>query len=134
MKNIGAVLLLVFATALTAQMRDLEDGMKAVKNQMDALAKMETKSGEKAMESAERLAMVYELMIPYWRARGAADAVKLSEEGKSAATRLASAAFAADAAKADEAFKAIGATCKSCHDAYREKTADGKYRVKPGKQ
>ena len=29
--------------------------------------------------------------------------------------------------KADAAFKAVGGTCKTCHEAYREKGADGKF-------
>ena len=37
---------------------------------------------------------------------------------------------AVDDAKAAAAFTRVGGTCKPCHDAHREKSADGKYHVK----
>jgi cytochrome c556 len=104
--------------------------MKVTNQSMSALSKMEKKTGPQAARTAERLGSVYEEMIPFWRQRNAAAAVKTSEEGKAAAAELASAAFAGDAEKADAAFKTIGATCKSCHEARREKVAEGKYRIK----
>jgi cytochrome c556 len=104
--------------------------MKMTNQAMGALSKMEKKTGPQAVRVAERLGSVYEEMIPFWRQRNAAAAVKIAEEGKAAAAALATAAFSGDAEKADAAFKIIGATCKSCHDARREKSEDGKYRIK----
>jgi len=104
--------------------------MKTTKSATDDLKKMEQKTGEQAVRRAERLGTVYESMIGFWRQRNASDAVKWSEDGKAAALQLATAAFAGDAEKAKTAFDAVNNGCKSCHDAHREKIADGKYKIK----
>ncbi len=83
------------------------------------------------MGAAERLGGVYENLIGFWRRRNAADAVKWSAQGKAAALALANAANAGNAESAAAAFKNLGATCQSCHDAYRVKNAGGQYRIKP---
>ena len=104
--------------------------MKATKTATDDLKKMEQKTGEQAVRRAERLGTVYESMVAFWRQRNAADAVKWSEEGKAASLQLATAAYSGDGEKAKAAFDAVNNGCKSCHDAHREKIADGKYRIK----
>ena len=121
---------MIFAVTLSAQDDEFATGMKATKAAMDELQKMEKKTGPKAVAAGEKLGSIYENMIPFWRQRNAADAVKFSEEGKSAAVMFASAASADDAEKAGAALKTLGGTCKSCHDAQREKTPEGKYKIK----
>jgi cytochrome c556 len=126
-------LLLVVAPAMTVVAEEYPEFvsmMKMTNQATSALSKMEHKTGPQAVRIAERLGSVYEEMIPFWRQRSAAAAVKIAEEGKAAAAELASAAFAGDADKAEAAFKTIGGTCKACHDARREKLADGVYRIK----
>jgi len=104
--------------------------MKATKTASDDLKKMEQKTGEQAARRAERIGTVYESMIGYWRQRNASDAVKWSEEGKASALMLATAAYSGDAEKAKTALEAVNNGCKQCHDAHREKVAEGKYRIK----
>jgi hypothetical protein len=118
--------LVVFAQ----QNPELTSWMKDADSASSALRKLEKKTGEQAVESAEDLGGIYEEMIGFWRQRDARNAVKWSEEGKAAAVELASAANAGDAVRAESAWKALGGTCKSCHDMYREKLPDGKYRIK----
>jgi cytochrome c556 len=130
MKSTFLALSLLFAVTLSAQDDEFVSGMKTTKAAMDALQKMEKKTGPQAVAAGEKLGSVYENMIPFWRQRMAADAVKWSEEGKSAAVMFASAASADDGEKAAAALKTIGGTCKSCHDAHREKTPEGKYKIK----
>ena len=130
MKPSLIALFVLFGLTVAGQDDEFERGMKAVKGTMDFLAKAEKKSGREITSAGERLGYVYENMIPYWRARDAADAVKLSEAGKAAATLLASASFGKDEAKVDAAIKEIGATCKGCHDAHRERTPEGKFKIK----
>jgi cytochrome c556 len=130
MKPTLLALFLCFGFTMSGQDDGFVSGMKMVKASMEAGQKLETKTGPKMMAVGERIGSVYENMIPFWRQRYAADAVKWSEEGKTAAAMLASAAHANDEAKVAEAMKAIGATCKPCHDARREKTPEGKYKVK----
>lgn len=106
------------------------DGMKVVSRAAGSLRKMDKKTGPDATRAAERIGAVYEEMIPFWRQRDQAGAVKISEEGKAAAAALANAAHAGDAEKAEAAFKTLGETCRSCHEQRREKLASGKYQIK----
>ena len=129
--KIGIPVLLVSAFALPGQENgDLETWMKSAGASLGVLRKLEKKTGPEAVANAEKLGGIYENMIGFWRQRNAEDAVKLSAEGKAAAVELASAANADDAEKAAAAFNRIGGTCKACHDAHREKTPEGKYKIK----
>ena len=124
-------LLFLMATLTVAgQDEEFTGWMKSAGRAAGTLGKLEKKTGKDAVQSAEQLGAVYENMIGFWRQRNAADAVKWSEEGKAAAVILASAANSGDEAKAAEAFKSVGATCKPCHAAHREKNAEGQYRIK----
>lgn len=118
-----AAALVLFAGAAWAQTAEYSEWMKTA----DAATRPET--GE-AIARAERLGAVYEKMIGYWRQRRAPDAVKWSEQGKAAAVQMAAAAYAGDAEKAETAFQAVRSTCQPCHDAYRVKLANGKYRIR----
>ena len=124
-------LILGTASAAPAQEAEFRASMKTLAASMGALNKMESKTTPEAVRTAERMAGIYEEMIGFWRQRDAKDAVKLSVDGKAAAVAMASAAHAGDAAKAGEAFKSLSTTCKPCHEAYREKRADGTYAFKP---
>ena len=131
MKRLAVLLLIVPATAVVAEeYPEFVSLMKMANQSLGALGKMDKKTGPEAMRAAERLGLAYEQMMPFWRGRDSAPAVKISQEGKAAAAALASAAFSGDADKAEAAFKTLGGTCKSCHEARREKLADGKYRIK----
>jgi hypothetical protein len=133
MNRLKLALLALAASGLVLTAQDdakFEEWMKSVDTSAKVLRKLETKTGAETVANAEKLGVAYENMIGYWRQKNAADAVKLSEEGKAAAVELASAAHAGDAEKADAAFKKVGGTCRPCHDAHREKLADGKYKIK----
>jgi Cytochrome C' len=129
-KFTAALLLAAGLTAVAEEYPEFVTWMKTTGTASDELKKMEQKTGEQAMRRAERIAGAYENMIGFWRQRNTSDAVKWSEDGKAAAMQLASAAYANDAEKANAALKALNGTCRSCHEAHREKIADGKYRIK----
>ena len=129
-KPILIVSLAAGAAVLAEENPEFVTWMKYTKTATDDLKKMEQKTGAQAMRRAERIGTVYENMIAFWRQRNAADAVKLSEEGKAAALELATAAYSNDAEKAKSALDALNTGCKSCHDAHRERIGEGKYRVK----
>ena len=109
---------------------DFTAAMKATEKAMDAIRKADPKSGEEVVAAAERLGGIYENMVPFWRQRNAAKAVRISEEGKFAAAILASAANSGNSEEVAGALKQLGGTCRSCHEQYREKIAEGKYRIK----
>ena len=133
MNRLKLALFALAASGLVASAQDdakFEEWMKSVDTSAKVLRKLEKKTGTETVESAEKIGVAYENMIGYWRQKNAADAVKLSEEGKAAAVELASAANAGDVEKADAAFKKVGGTCRPCHVAHREKLPDGKYKIK----
>jgi hypothetical protein len=130
MRLTSICIILAACAVCLAQDDEFSTGMKASKTVMDALTKLEKKTGQQVVAGAERLGSIYENMIPFWRQRNAADAVKWSEEGKALAAKLASAAYAGEETTAADAFKAMQASCKPCHDAHRERMPDGKYRIK----
>jgi cytochrome c556 len=104
-------------------------GMKSADRAWDRLRDLQSKTGKQAAHQAESIEGVYENMIAFWRQRDSAVAVKSAIEGKAAAAMLASAAYAGDEAQAQAAFKTLSGTCRSCHNAHREKLPDGKYRL-----
>ena len=129
--RVGVLTLMASGLVLTAQdNHEFETWMKSVGSSTGAIRKMEKKTGPEVVAGAEKISGVYENMIAYWRQRNADDAVKLSQDGKAAAVELASAANAGDEAKATAAFAKVGGTSKPCHDAHREKNAEGKYIIK----
>jgi cytochrome c556 len=130
LKFAGLVLLVPFVFVAAQEFPEFQNGMKAVDTANGALRKMQPKTGGDAVAAAERIAAVYENMIPFWRGRNSEEAVKWSEEGKAHAVALASAAKAGDAEKAAAAFSSLGGTCKSCHTKHRERLEDGTYRIK----
>jgi cytochrome c556 len=133
MKKAQLALLALAASGFVVTAQDtekFEGWMKSVDTSAKVLRKLEKKTGPEAVESAEKLGAAYENMIAFWRQKGAADAVKLSEDGKAAAVELASAANAGDDTKSAAAFTRLGATCRPCHEAHRDKTPEGKYKIK----
>ncbi len=125
-----ALALLGAATLSAQEFPEFQRWMKATGTAAGNIRKMEVKTGQPAVRSAEILGAVYENMITFWRQRDIAKAVEIAEQGKGAAVELATAAHAGDAEKAAAAFKSLDGTCHSCHELTREKLTDGRYRIK----
>ena len=124
---LGALLVFGF------QMEEAELGkrMKAVGKGMGAVKKgMKTGDMAAAGEGADAIATNLDGTEKFWSAHKVADAVKLTSDGVAAAKALAVAAKAGKADEAKEASAKLGATCKGCHDQYREKTGENEYKVK----
>ena len=123
---------LVIATAglLVAEDTQFSSLMKSMNTAYDALRQADFMSNQRSIRNAERLGTSYEELIEFWRQQKVVKAVSLSETGKSTAVQLADAMHSGNAEQAAALVKAIGATCHSCHEAYREKLPDGKYRIK----
>ena len=128
---LALLLLLVSGIAVVAEeYPEFISMMKMTGQAMGALNKMEKKTGPQAARVCRTARFGLRGDDSVLAAAQCGAAVKISEEGKAAAAELASAAFAGDAEKADAAFKTIGATCKTCHDARAREMAEGKYRIK----
>ena len=128
-KTILAALILA-AGAMGERNPEIHESMEATDKAVVLLRKLEKKTGPEAVRAAEQIAVTYEDMLPFWRGRNSAAAVKTSQAGKNLAVQLAAAAAAGDATTADATFKELMGTCKTCHDVHRERGADGRFRTK----
>lgn len=104
--------------------------MKTIMGNMGATKKgIEAKSPE-AAASAGKIADAFDKVHGFWTAKGASDAVQASATAKAGAQDAARHIAAGDFDKAGASFGAVGGTCKGCHDAHREKAADGSWKIK----
>ena len=108
----------------------LQKNMKAIDGHAKVLRGLTARTGAEAAENAEKIAGLYADMKDFWTKRNVQDAVQSTEEGRTAALQLASAAKAGDAEKAEASFKALSGTCRGCHTAHRERLPDGTYKIK----
>ena len=133
MRTLTGLLLCLGSFGLVASAQDDADHvkwMKSLQAEMGAMRKMENKTGPEAAASAAKLSGIYESLNAFYTKKGVEDAAKMSMDGKTAADEATAAIKAGDADKAGKSFMAVGATCKGCHDAHREKGADGMYKFK----
>ena len=87
------------------------------------------RDGQDVAASAKTLAALYKDIEGFWAKRSEVGG-KTSKDVQAGATALAAAAAANDAGGVASARKSIGAACKGCHEAHREKVSDGVYKVK----
>ncbi|MFN7939085.1 MAG: cytochrome c [Bryobacteraceae bacterium] len=66
----------------------------------------------------------------FWKGMGMEKAAEWQVASHKAANELAAAASANNADGVRSAMGALGGTCKQCHEAHREKLADGTYKIK----
>jgi cytochrome c556 len=126
---VAALALCVSIPLAAERVEDFHEAMEELEAADKVLKKLDKKTGPEALKAAETYGRVYEDMIQFWRQRGDDKAVKWSVDGKAASVQMAAAAFAGDADKAVAAFKAVSDTCTPCHNAWRERGPDGKYRI-----
>jgi hypothetical protein len=125
------ILLMATQLRLPAEDPQLIGMMQNMAAALKLLQQPDFLSDEKAARSAERLGISYEDLIEYWRQQKIEKAVAISQTGKIRAMQLADAVHAANKERAEALVKSVAETCHSCHEAYREKLPNGKYRIKP---
>lgn len=91
---------------------------------------VEAKNWDGAAADAAKLKTLFAETQSFWEKRNATDAVTAAKEGAAAAGDLEKAAKAKDGAAMTSAHKALTGTCKSCHDAHRERLPDGSSEIK----
>ena len=133
MKKLLVTALLVLGTsALFADDHEaFEAAMKKAGKTMGPLKKaLDSNSFADAMPGAKNLVEIYDVTEKFWKERKADDAIKASAVGKAAAADLLAAVTAEKSEDARAAFGKLAGTCKGCHEAHREKLADGTYKIK----
>lgn len=83
-----------------------------------------------AVAPAKQMIEVYDVTEKFWKEKNVDDAIQMSVDGKAAAKALLASAEAGKVEEAKAAFGKLGATCKSCHAAHREKLPEGGYKIK----
>lgn len=130
------LLLLPLSLCLAACLLSAQDeaevskSMKTIGKSMGALRSMESKTSPEAVENAEKIVAAFHATHTYWNKKEVSDAMKWNEESTAAAEQLLAAMKAGEQEKAAAAYKTLGGSCRGCHDAHREKLADGSYKIK----
>lgn len=125
----GAVLGCSLMAAISEE--QLSTKMKAVGKNMGALRKgMEGGSMPDVAKAAEGIASHLKGTDAFWADRKMPDAVKFTTDNVAAAEALAAAAGKNDVAAAKAAMGKVGAACKGCHEAHREKIGENQYKIK----
>ena len=81
-------------------------------------------------KNATEMQAVLKQVGAFWKARSSEDGMKAYKESFQAATQIAKAAQASDKEAQTAGMKMLGAGCKGCHDAHREKVSETEYKIK----
>jgi cytochrome c556 len=112
--------------AIYATMKKAGPAFGAVRKATEAMA------ADTVKENATVLSTVFTDTEAFFKTKGKADAVKWAQDAAKIAQTLAAQAGKADWEGAKKSATDLGASCATCHTAYRDKGPDGAYRLKPG--
>ncbi len=99
--------------------------MKDLGKQMGSIRK-----GVDVEKNAADMQATLKLVGGWWKPRNSAEAMKTCSESFKGAQAVAKAAAANDKDGIAAGMKMIGAGCKGCHDAHREKIGENQYKIK----
>ena len=131
-KILGFAFLALSAMGLFADNHEeFEKSMKIAGSTMGPLKKaLDAGAMDDAGMGATKMIGVFAASEKFWAERKTADATQWSKDGGTAAKALSAAVTAKDADAAKAASGKMAGTCKGCHEAHREKLADGTYKIK----
>lgn len=108
--------------------------VKAMKDLQAAQTAVRTHAGARDYDAtaadAATLRTLFGAAGAFWQPRNAADAMGFVNTGLKAADDLAAAAKSSNDQGIVAAWRALGTTCTGCHDAHRDRQADGTFTVK----
>jgi cytochrome c556 len=123
-----------FGLAVMASEKPPESYVKNMKDTNAANSSLrksvEAKDYDAIAKDAATLKELFSSTEEFWTKRNADDAVAAAKTEVKAATDLETAAKAKDGAAVAEAAKTVSGTCKTCHDAHRERLPDGTSEIK----
>jgi hypothetical protein len=97
---------------------------KSLKEDIDA------KNWDAAAKDAATLKQLFQNTQDFWAKRNVEDAITQAKKGETAAGDLEKAAMAKNEQAVVSAQKDVNMTCKTCHDAHRERMPDGTSQIK----
>ena len=129
-------LLVVSALAISAGLfaqeeKDYQDWMKTTGATAGSLRKnLEAKNGEGAAADAKKLQEVFTQVHDFWMKKKIDNATKFASSAQSGFKEVGELATAGKFDEAAATLKTTMANCGGCHAAYREKAADGSWKIK----
>ncbi len=131
-KTLLCSLFLAICTTGWAQDDEAMKGwMKATAGTVGSLRKnLEAKTNDAAVTDAKKLEDLFGNSVEYWTKKGVSDASGWAKDAQTAAAKVATAAAAGDTDAGTAAMKGVTGSCKGCHEAHREKAADGSFKIK----
>jgi cytochrome c556 len=91
---------------------------------------LDAKNYDAIAKNAATLKTLFENTQSFWESRKMDDAVELAKNGGKAAGELETAAKSKNDDAVQAAAKTLNGTCKTCHDAHRERLPDGTSEIK----
>ncbi len=128
--------LVVSALAISANMfaqeeKDFQDWMKTTGSTAGSLRKnLEAKNSEGAAGDAKKLQEVFAQVHDFWMKKKVENATKFASNAQTGFKEVGDLATAGKFDEAAATLKATMANCGGCHNAYREKAADGSWKIK----
>ena len=110
--------------AYVKDMKATNAALKSLKDNVDA------KNWEGVAKDGATLKTLFEATQAFWEKRKAEDAIGAAKTALQSAADLEKAGQARDEQRVLTAQKTLGATCKTCHDAHRERLQDGTSEIK----
>ena len=124
----------VFAIGVVANEKPSEEYVKSMKNTNVAAQSLrkdvEAKDYGAIAKDAATLKELFAGTEEFWTKRKAEDAVAAAKTGARAAADLEEAAKAKNDEAVAASAKALNGSCKTCHDAHRERLPDGTSEIK----
>lgn len=112
---------------------DYDGAMKAIRTATDAVREqMSAQDAPGLGASGTAIVDAFTTAQAYWTARDEEPAMALAAKALAAARQFQEAGAAGNFDAARTAFGGIRSTCMSCHSDYRERDADGNWRIKSG--
>jgi cytochrome c556 len=111
---------------LDKAMKEVQAGVQGV-NRALREATPNTDAAAAAAKSVDAALTVAE---GFWKQKKLQDAVEMNAKARTAVQAVVKAAESKDAAATGEAMKGVFATCRPCHDTYREQLPDKTYKIK----
>jgi cytochrome c556 len=116
--------------AQTISEEDYDKAMKTVGDNFGSIRKKGEAGNIDVANEASRIAQVFASVEPFWTARKDNEAVKLLKSAIAEARTLEKAAKDKNGGAVATSQKALGGTCRACHEERREEDGAGGYRLK----
>ena len=123
--------LMCLGLAVAADEADFQKWTKATGATCGSLKKnLEAKNGDGAVADAKKLTEVLKEVEHYFHGKNAAGAAKIAVESGAGFKEIGELAKAGKFDEGSAALKKTMGTCGGCHNTYREKAADGSWKIK----